>query len=158
MVPDPTQDNCIACVDDPLPVADIAAWAVTPRCGAVVTFTGTVRDHADGRTDVVSVEYEAYREHVEIKLAAVADAARHRWPAIGRLALVHRVGRLAVGEASVTIVVSTPHRSEAFDAARFCIDTVKQTVPIWKREQWSGGDDWGLCAQPLVDARELPTR
>ena len=70
---------------------------------------------------------------------------------IGRLALLHRTGRLAVGEVSVVVAVSTPHRREAFDAAQFCIDTLKQTVPVWKRETWAGGHGWSVCAHEIED-------
>lgn len=156
MVLDPAHDDFVACTDDPLPVAEAISWAVVPGCGAVVNFLGTVRDHTEGRSDVIAVEYEAYRDQVEPKLAAVAQAARRRWSDIGRVALVHRVGRLTVGEASVLVVVSTGHRQEAFEAARFCIDTIKRTVPIWKREHWSGGSDWGTGAQPVVDITAIP--
>ncbi len=155
MTPDTSQVDWIACAEEPLPVAEATAWCVVPSCGAVVTFVGTVRDHAEGRDDVVAVEYEAYREQVEPRLAEVAAAARERWPSIGRLVLVHRVGTLAVGEASVLVVASTPHRGEAFDAARFCIDTIKHALPVWKRETWAGGTGWGLGAQPLVGPAEL---
>lgn len=136
-------------------MAQALGWSVLPGCGAVTSFVGTVRDHAEGRTGVVSVHYEAYRELVVPKLADVAAAARGQWPDLGRLALLHRVGTLAVGEASVLVVVSAPHRAAAFDAARFCIDTIKAAVPIWKRETWDGGSDWGLGAKPVsaVDAR-----
>lgn len=136
-------------------MAEALDWSVLPSCGAVTSFVGTVRDHADGRTDVIKVHYEAYRELVVPKLVDVAAAARRQWPDLGRLALLHRVGTLAVGEASVLVVVSAPHRAAAFDAARFCIDTIKAAVPIWKLETWDGGSDWGLGAQPVsaVDAR-----
>lgn len=81
------------------------------------------------------------------RLAAIAADARQRWPQLVRLVLLHRTGELEVGEASVVVVASTPHRAAAFEAARHCIDTLKATVPIWKRETWSGGDDWSeLCA------------
>jgi molybdopterin synthase catalytic subunit len=115
----------------------------------VVTFCGTVRDHSDGRDGVVALEYEAYLERVEPQLNKVADAARARWPNLGRLAMMHRVGRLGVGEVSVVVAVSAAHRDEAFAAARFCIDTVKASVPIWKRETWSGGADWALCTHGI---------
>jgi molybdopterin synthase catalytic subunit len=125
------------------------AWAERPRCGAVVLFTGTVRDHAEGRPGVASLEYEAYEEEVCARLTAIAAEARRRWPVLGRVALLHRVGILAVGETAVLVVVSAPHRSEAFDAARFGIDTLKATVPIWKRETWEGGSDWAACNHPV---------
>ena len=83
------------------------------------------------------------------RLAAIAAEARTRWPSLGRLALLHRTGLLGVGEASVLVAASAPHRAEAFDAARFCIDTLKATAPIWKRETWDGGEDWSACAHPV---------
>ena len=114
-------------------------------------FTGTVRNFAVGRPSVTALGYEAYEEAVEPRLAAVASEARRRWPALGRIALLHRVGRLEVGEASVLVVVSAPHRDEAFAAARYCIDTVKETVPIWKREEWEGGRDWSARSSPVTE-------
>jgi molybdopterin synthase catalytic subunit len=116
----------------------------------VVLFTGTVRDHAEGRVGVTHLEYEAYETEVVPKLAGVAIEARRRWPELGRLAMLHRVGAVDVGEASVVVVASAPHRSEAFDAARFAIDTLKATAPIWKREFWTDGDAWGLGAQSVT--------
>ena len=145
----------IEVTDDVLPVVEALEWAVLPRCGAVVLFSGTVRDHAEGRTGVTSLYYEAYEEEVEPKLAAIAAEARRLWPDLGRLALLHRVGELAVGEVSVVVVASAPHRAEAFDAARFGIDSVKTTVPIWKRETWDGGEDWSRCDHPVADVAEL---
>jgi molybdopterin synthase catalytic subunit len=146
----PAGDTWIALTDSELPVGEVVDWAVQPGCGAVVLFSGTVRDHAEGRTGVSKLVYEAYTEQVEPRLAAIAEEARRRWP-VGRLALLHRVGELVVGESSVVVVASTPHRPEAFESARFCIDTLKATVPIWKRETWEGGEDWGLCAHDVVD-------
>ena len=131
----------------PLPVEEASSWAVVAGCGALVAFTGTVRDHAEGRTGVTQLEYEAYEEGAAARLGQVAAEARRRWPVIGRLVLLHRLGPLAVGDAAVLVVVSTPHRDDAFEAARWCIDTVKATVPIWKREAWDGGrEDWGTGA------------
>ena len=108
------------------------AWTERPHCGAVVLFTGTVRDHAEGRRGVSTLVYEAYEEEDDSRLASIAAEARRREPTLGRLALLHRVGMLEVGEASVVVVASAPHRAEAFDAARFAIDTLKATVPVWK--------------------------
>jgi molybdopterin synthase catalytic subunit len=143
--------------DASLPVAEASAWAVRPDCGGLVTFSGTARDHAAGRPDVTSLTYEAYESQAVPRLRAVADEARERWPAIGRIALLHRTGTLAIGESAVVVAVSAPHRDEAFAGARFCIDTLKQTVPIWKREAWSGGESWGLDAQHIVDAHSGAT-
>jgi molybdopterin synthase catalytic subunit len=138
----PPDGDWIAVSDGPLPVADAVAWAQQPGCGAVVTFCGTVRDHSPGRAGVVSLEYEAYDEYVTEKMADTAVEARRRWPEIGRLALLHRLGVLATGDTAVVVVVSTPHRAAAFDAASFCIDAVKATAPIWKRETWVDGAAW----------------
>jgi molybdopterin synthase catalytic subunit len=135
-----------------LPVAEALSWAGRPDCGGLVLFSGTARDHAEGRPGVDQLEYEAYDSQVVPRLQDVADEARVRWPTVGRIALLHRTGVLAIGESAVVVVVSAPHRDEAFEAARFCIDTLKRTVPIWKRERWAGGESWGLEAQHIVDA------
>jgi len=116
-----------------------------------VVFSGTARDHAPGRDGVERLEYEAYEEQVRPRLAAIDDEIRHRWPDVGRVALLHRVGVVPVGESSVVVAVSSPHRPEAFEAARFGIDTLKATVPIWKRETWNGGESWGLESQPIEE-------
>ena len=146
----PPERDWISLTHDPLPAAEALAWATRPDCGAVVTFCGTVRDHSEGRAGVEHLEYEAYEQQVEPRLARVAGAARERWPELGRLALLHRIGRLGIGEVSVVVVASAPHRGEAFEAARYCIDALKETVPIWKRETWAEGSGWGLCAYDLV--------
>jgi molybdopterin synthase catalytic subunit len=108
-----------------------------------------VRDHAEGRDDVVGMTYEAYEEHATVRLREVATEARRRWPVVERVALLHRLGELALSDASVAVVVSSPHRADAFEAARFCIDTLKETVPIWKREHWAGGSDWATGTHPV---------
>jgi molybdopterin synthase catalytic subunit len=146
----PGGDTWVGLLSSPLPVAEATAWVVRPDCGGVVLFSGTARDHAAGRVDVERLEYEAYEEHVEPALRAIAGEARDRWPMLGRIVLLHRVGEVPIGESAVLVAVSAPHRPEAFEAARFCIDTIKQTVPIWKREAWTGGpggqpgESWGL--------------
>ena len=148
-------DDWVALTEEPLPIEAAYAWAVRPDCGAVVLFSGTVRDHAEGRSGVTSLEYEAYAEQVEPRLAAIAAETRRRWPDTGRLVLLHRVGLLELCDCSVVVVASAPHRGEAFDAARFGIDTLKGTVPIWKRETWDGGVDWATCAHDVSEVGEL---
>ena len=142
--------------DAPIPVAEAMAWASDRGCGAIVTFCGTVRDFSDGRPDVSSLEYESYSAVAERALREVGDAARGRWGEIRRIVMLHRVGTLAVGEVAVVVVVSSAHRDEAFEAAQFCIDTLKQTVPIWKRETWALGREWSLASEPLA-SRTLAT-
>jgi molybdopterin synthase catalytic subunit len=135
----------------PLPVATAIQWAARPDCGGVVAFCGTVRDHAEGRPGVRALEYEAYAEEAVARLDRIAAEVRVRWPAVGRVALLHRTGLLAVGDTAVVVVVSTPHRAEAFRAAEWAIDTIKSTVPIWKKETWEGGSDWGTGAQDVAE-------
>lgn len=148
-------DEWLGLSAEPIPVGPATDWVVRPNCGAVVVFSGTARDHAAGRPGVEVLEYEAYDEQVVPRLQAIAEEARLRWPVIGRLALIHRTGVVPVGESAVVVAVSAPHRDEAFVAARFCIDAVKASVPIWKHERWDGGEDWGHDPQPLVDANEV---
>ncbi|MGE3621701.1 MAG: molybdenum cofactor biosynthesis protein MoaE [Acidimicrobiia bacterium] len=133
-----------------LPVARAQTWVVRHDCGAAVCFTGTARDHSPGRPGVEVLEYEAYEEQVVPRLAAVADGLRARWPELGRIALLHRVGRLEPGDAAVVVAVASPHRDAAFEAARRGIDELKATVPIWKRETWAEGRSWGLEAQHVA--------
>ena len=145
----PDADDWTALTAEALPVGAVTAWAVRPDCGAVVSFLGTVRDHAEGRPGVSELTYEAYEDQVVPRLDAIVAEARARWD-LGRVALLHRVGRLLPTECSVVVVVSSAHRTAAFDAARFCIETLKSTVPIWKSETWEGGVDWGTNAQEVT--------
>lgn len=130
----------------PLPVAAAASWVVDPSCGAVVTFSGHARDHSPGRDGVERLHYEAYEGEVIPRFALVVAELRRRWPDVGKVAMLHRVGDLDVTDVAVVVAVSAPHRDVAFDAARFGIDELKATAPIWKRETWRGGEDWGLDA------------
>lgn len=151
MLREPAGDDWIALAEHELPVERVRAWTAVPSSGAQVVFTGTVRDHAEGRDDVVALEYEAYAEHVEPRLQAIVDEIRTKWAGTVRVALLHRIGRLEVTDVSVVVAVSSPHRGEAFEAARYGIDTLKATAPIWKKEIWAGGgeSDWGTGATPV---------
>jgi molybdopterin synthase catalytic subunit len=111
-----------------------------PQAGGVVLFLGTVRDTRQGAR-VHHLEYEAYETLALRDMRAVCEDAAARWPLLG-VAMVHRVGTLAVGEISVAIAVSAPHRADAFAAGRYAIDALKQRVPIWKKEVWEGGEVW----------------
>ncbi len=148
--PPASGDTWLGLTTDALSIGAAYDWVVRPDCGGVVVFSGTVRDHAEGRPGVSLLEYEAYEEQVEPRFVAIADEIRMRWPSTGRIVLWHRVGPLEVTESSVVVAVSAPHRPEAFSAARFAIDTLKTSVPIWKRETWQGGSDWGLDAHDLT--------
>lgn len=119
---------------------DYAALTETvrsPAAGAVVLFLGTVRELTEGRI-TSHLHYEAYPAMAEQKLAEVEQEVRRRWPVVN-VALVHRLGRLDLGEISVAVAVSAPHRAEAFEAARFAMDRIKAVVPIWKQEHWADG-------------------
>ena len=112
-----------------------------PDCGGVVAFLGTVRDLTGDRV-TVALDYEAYPAMAERKMAEIEEEARARWP-VGEMVLVHRLGRLEVGEVSVAVAVSCPHRAEAFEACRHAIDRLKEVVPIWKKENWAdGASEW----------------
>ncbi|MBV9951548.1 MAG: molybdenum cofactor biosynthesis protein MoaE [Acidimicrobiia bacterium] len=159
-LPAPSIDTWVGVADEPLPAASVDAWVRGPDCGAVVTFTGMVRDHAEGRAGVTALSYEAYEEHATSRIADVVAEARRRWPAVRRVAAVHRIGDLAVGDDAVIVAVASPHRGEAFAAAEYVIDTVKETVPIWKRETWADGQSWGVDAHAIreVGVREDASR
>ena len=150
MLPATDESNdWVAITDLTLDVGVAYEWAVRPACGAVVVFSGTVRDHADGRDNVTHLTYEAYEDKARERMLEIIAEARRKWPTIERVALLHRVGRLSLGESSVLVVVSSPHRPEAFEAGRFCIDTLKVAVPIWKQEEWAEGTDWGTGAHDI---------
>ena len=148
-------DTWTGLTDQRLPVNEALEWVVEPRCGGVVVFTGTARDHSAGRPGVTRLEYEAYESQVIPRLDEIADRAREKWPDLGRIVMLHRIGEVPVTEAAVVVAVSAPHRVEAFEAARFGIDTLKSTVPIWKREDWAEGSSWGREAQHIVKVDDL---
>ncbi|HEY7351103.1 MAG TPA: molybdenum cofactor biosynthesis protein MoaE [Ktedonobacterales bacterium] len=125
---------------EPLDRDAIIAAVAHPEAGGIVTFEGVVRNHARGK-QIRYLEYDAYPEMAEEQFARIAAEAQERWgPA--RIAIWHRIGRLEIGEASVIVVVATPHRAQAFEACRYAIDTLKTTVPIWKKEVAEDGEEW----------------
>ncbi len=126
-------------VHDPISVDTLLDAVRHHGAGAVVLFLGTVRDHSRGR-DVDHLEYEAYETLARAEMARIAAHAVERWGV--RIAMLHRLGTLGIGEISVAIAVAAPHRRDAFEAGRFAIDTLKQTVPIWKKEVWASGSEW----------------
>ena len=143
----PDTPDWLAISAEPLQVGTAAEWAVLPSCGAVVLFSGTAREHSGDRSGLVSLIYEAYEEHVLAGFADIAADLRRQWPQLGRIALLHRVGALAVGDSAVVVVVSAPHRPEAFEAARAGIDALKAGAPIWKKEIWADEETWARSEQ-----------
>src|SRR5216684_6298068 len=127
-------------VDGPIENIDLEESVRADADGAVIVFRGVARRHSRGR-DVVHLEYEAYPEMAEKVMAQIADEVKQRWP-VSRVAMVHRTGVLEIGQASVAIAVAAPHRGEAFEAAQYAIDRLKEIVPIWKKEVWSDGSQW----------------
>ena len=126
-----------------------------PHCGAVALFLGTVRD-LTGEQVTVFLDYEAYGPMAEKKLAEIEAAVRRRWK-VGNIAMIHRLGRLAVGDVSVAVAVSTPHRAEAFEACRFAVDTLKELVPIWQKENApDGAGEWVHQSAPASRGRQQP--
>jgi len=124
----------------PLSLDALLREVAGPEMGGVVTFTGVVRNRARGEA-IDHLEYEAYAPMAEKEMRKIVDAVHERWPHV-RIALSHRVGRLAIGDAAVMIAVAAPHRAEAFEACRFAIDKLKATVPIWKKEFAASGSYW----------------
>ncbi|HLV00173.1 MAG TPA: molybdenum cofactor biosynthesis protein MoaE [Acidobacteriota bacterium] len=130
----------VALVTEEIRPRELIQQIKVPEAGALVTFDGIVRNHARGRR-VRYLEYEAYGSMAEREMEKIRTEALSRWPLTGLL-IVHRVGRLEIGESSVFIAVSAAHRGDAFDACRYTIDTLKQTVPIWKKEHYDDGEVW----------------
>jgi molybdopterin synthase catalytic subunit/molybdopterin converting factor small subunit len=126
--------------NEPLDPRAVEALVEDAGCGALVTFIGTVRNTNEGR-DVDYLEYEAYPGMAERKMAEIGAEIRQRWN-LDRVAMAHRLGRCAIGEASIVICVASPHRKEAFEACHYAIDRVKEIVPVWKKEVWRDGSVW----------------
>ena len=130
----------ISITREPLDRDALIAAVSHPSVGGIVVFEGVVRDHARGK-QVRYLEYDAYLEMAVEQIRAIVVEAQQRW-GVERVAVAHRIGRLEIGEASVVVVVATPHRAEAFDACRYIIDMLKTTVPIWKKEVATDGEEW----------------
>ncbi len=127
---------------DPIDIHAMNEAAEHPECGAVLTFSGTVRNHHLGRK-VTKLAYEAYDGMAKSEMAKVVESAREQWPDVRKVQVVHRFGEMPVGSSSIYITVSSPHRPEGFAALRFVIDRIKRDVPIWKKEFYEDGEsDW----------------
>jgi len=133
--------DLIGVTAEPLSERAVAEAVADPGAGAVAIFSGVVREQTGGR-DVKFLEYEAHASMAATKMGEIAARVRARWPGVKKVAMVHRIGRLEIGESSVLIAVSSPHRGEAFEACRFAIDTLKETVPVWKKEYFEDGEVW----------------
>ncbi|HLX12618.1 MAG TPA: molybdenum cofactor biosynthesis protein MoaE [Bacteroidota bacterium] len=130
----------IQIIRDKININALLAAVADPAAGGIDIFIGTTRNHSDGK-DVLELEYEAYQDMALPMMRQIADDAKERW-GVMKIAVVHRIGKVPVGEASVAIAVSSAHRKEAFEACRYIIDTLKKTVPIWKKELFADGSKW----------------
>jgi molybdopterin synthase catalytic subunit len=138
----------IAIGPEPIDLAALIAEVSNPAHGAICTFLGTTRETSPGDDrPVAALDYEAYVELARADFEAIAAEARERWGPL-RIAMVHRTGRVALGEASVAIAVGSPHRGAAFDACEFAINTLKARAPIWKRETYRDGDTAWIANTP----------
>jgi len=138
---DAQQSVRVSVGDGPIDGGALLAEVSRPDSGATVLFLGTVRDHSEGKEGVTHLDYEVFAEQVEPKIAEIVTEATSRWPVLD-VVVEHRSGTVRLGEASVAVAVSSAHRSDAFDVARFVIDELKQRAPIWKKEFWPGGSEW----------------
>ena len=127
-------------VSEKISVDEILDSVEDHSSGGVVLFLGRVRDHAEGRC-VTKMDYEAYSEMAITKMQQIEETVRGRWP-VQKMAMVHRLGKLQLGEISVAIAVACAHRKDAFEACHYAIDTLKETVPIWKKEYFANGEAW----------------
>lgn len=138
---DPISGQTVAVSNDVIDLQAMLEKVQDDRAGASVLFSGTVRNHAPGKPDVSHLEYEAYTGVVEDKIAEILVEATNRWDIL-RICAAHRLGELRVREVSVAVAVSSAHRAESFEAARYVIDELKRRAPIWKKEHWPGGAEW----------------
>lgn len=142
----------------PLAVGAMSDWAVTPAAGALVTFTGVVRDHDGTTKDVSGIRYEAYAEVVPQLLTDIATEALARWPEVTRVALAHRHGEVGLSQTSVFVAASSEHRPDAFAVTRFCIDIIKSSLPIWKLEHSSSTSAWVQTGVDIESVAESARR
>jgi molybdopterin synthase catalytic subunit len=136
----PVSGGAFLLSDEPLSLDSVVAEVRSEEAGAIATFVGTTRIHSRGRT-VERLEYEAYQGMAEKVMAEIADGLKERYD-LTEIAIHHRTGVVEIGEPSVVIAVSAPHRQDALSACRDAIDTLKEQVPLWKKEIYEGGDEW----------------
>jgi molybdopterin synthase catalytic subunit len=143
--------------EEPIEIGRLEKEVASPAFGGYVTFNGNVRDNARGKK-VIALSYDCYRPLAEKEMDRIASEVERRW--CGRCAIAHRIGAVPIGESSVAIVVATPHRAEAFAACRWAIDTLKESVPIWKKETYEDGEVWiegdSTLASPVTAVQDKP--
>ena len=148
-------DGPFRVTSEPLDANELLAAVRLDESGAVVLFHGMARNNSEGRR-VVALEYDAYPSLAEKKLRDVADDVRGRWPITG-IGVLHRTGRLEIGETSLLVAVSSAHRQEAFEACHYAVDRIKQIVPIWKKEVWEDGSGEWVAGHPIEQPAPIET-
>lgn len=133
--------------DSPINPSEILASVQDASAGGTVVFLGTIRNRNEGRP-VRGLRYEVYREMAERRMLEIEGEVKNKWP-VRKIAMVHRYGDLRVGEVSVAVAVSSEHRAEAFEACRYAIDTIKRTLPLWKKEKGKGGEESWVAGTPI---------
>jgi molybdopterin synthase catalytic subunit len=146
-----TDDIFVAVQQQEIDSQSLIAAVDDPRCGAAALFLGIVRNHHEGKS-VRYLEYEAYKAMAEKVMTTIVNEMRERWD-VKKVAVVHRVGELQIGDVAVAVVVSTPHRKASFEACRYGIDEIKVRAPIWKKEFYEGGEHWVENCAGCVDAK-----
>lgn len=134
-------EDLVRITEDPIDLAEVVSALSCLEVGAVVTFVGTVREIENGER-ILYLEYEAYEEMAREELLRICREIKNRWPTVQKVAFVHRIGRVGVGEAAVAIGVSAPHRAETFPALAYAVDRLKESVPIWKKQVGEKGARW----------------
>jgi MoaE-MoaD fusion protein len=149
-----SEDPLFRVTREPMPAQELAELVRRDEDGAVALFYGVVRNHSEGRA-VERLEYEAHESMALRKMQEVATETKRRFPDISEIGVWHRIGRLEIGETSLLVAVSSPHRNEAFEACHWAVDRVKEVVPVWKKEHWAGGSAWveGHTVEPPEHAR-----
>ncbi|SDH86983.1 molybdopterin synthase catalytic subunit [Alteribacillus persepolensis] len=133
-------DDLFAVTDKPVSIGEITQKVIRPECGAVTTFTGTVRELTNGKR-TLSLEYHAYKSMAVKMLEQIGQEIQEKWPDT-LAAITHRTGHLQISDIAVVIAVSSPHRKAAYEANQYAIERIKEIVPIWKKEHWADGTKW----------------
>ena len=147
----------VSIIRDPIDIEALCRRAQHPQAGAVLIFCGNIRNHSEGRT-VTMLEYEAHESMALRQMKAVLEAAKQRWP-LHYVEVIHRLGKMSIKETSIAIAVSTSHRSDGYEASRYIIDTIKRSIPIWKKEHFTSGESaWseGCEAGSVIEAGAKP--
>lgn len=147
MMDNPVNGDIFEVTRDPIDKSGLEVRVLTGAAGAIVTFDGVVRNQTKGRP-VISLQYEAYPTMAVREMRRIGREIRDKWPQIAGIGMIHRFGEMQISESSIVIVITSPHRRAAFEACQYAIDTLKKTVPIWKKEIFADGEEWVEGSRP----------